>query len=146
MTLEPPGLTGHVLDLSALLSLAKGESLYAREVARQAVVYGITLLVPATAAQYLRAYHRKQGARLLDLSVVLVSPLGLATVAAATPYTDRLDANTQRHAVAVDDREPRLSVLIAAHAVLLSKDRNWRLMTSLPHLYDGLGVRTEILP
>lgn len=138
------GLTGHVVDLSALVSLSNGTSAYVREVMRQCVVYSITLLVPASAAQYLGTFHAKAG-RLLDVSVLLVAPLSGKDVTAAIGIANAMDTNAQLHPARME--EPTLQVLVAAHAAHLARARGWRLMTSTPHLYDGIDdVRVEILP
>lgn len=143
---EEDGLTGHVVDLSALLSIAAGRSAYAREVMRQCVVYGITLLVPASAAQYLGSFHTKAG-RLLDVSVLLVAPLGRQDVTATISVAGALDANAQMRPGPDDNAEQTLSVMVAAHALRLARTRGWRLMTATPHLYSGFDdVRIEILP
>ncbi|GAA2417463.1 hypothetical protein GCM10010404_90030 [Nonomuraea africana] len=143
---DAPGLSGHVLDLSALTHLAAGESLYGREVVRQAAVYGVTLLVPVLAAQYLAAYHAGKGSALLNLSIILIAPFDSVHLAVTTPFTETLDRNARRLSTDLTERERVLTVLVAAHAIHLSQSRGWRLLTATPSLYEGIDVRTEILP
>jgi hypothetical protein len=135
-----------VLDLSALVNLSHGESQYAREVVRQSIVYGVALLVPAAAAQYLGSYHRDKGARLLDLSVLLLAPLDQGTVTAAISHADVLERNVQRNPGVDTGEERTVAALVAAHAIQLSKTRGWRILTATPHLYEDIDIRIEILP
>ncbi|WP_067185254.1 hypothetical protein [Microtetraspora niveoalba] len=145
--IPPAGhVSGHVLDLDALVHLIEGKSMYGREVVRQSSAYGVTLLIPPLAVQVLSlgpAAPRLE--RFLRMSVVVVGSLSPDDAAAAGPVATAIRANLHRHGSGSGD-SPLPDVLVAAHAVVYATRRGWRILTTTPHLYDGLDVRLEILP
>ncbi|SDH34717.1 hypothetical protein SAMN05421505_114104 [Sinosporangium album] len=139
------GLTGHILDLAAVWHLLDGKSQYGREIVRQSVMRNTTLLLPALAAEHLAAMRPEQAEGLLAVPVVTIGALTEADAVGAGRVGAQMLENLRRVPRAVDAELP--AVLAGAHAVLLSEARGgWRVITAAPSLYDGLGVRLEILP
>ncbi|WP_433411591.1 hypothetical protein ACQP1V_23060 [Microtetraspora malaysiensis] len=145
--IPPAGhVTGHVLDIDALVHLIEGKSMYGREVVRQSSAYGVTLLVPPLAVQVLSlgpAAPRLE--RFLRMSVAVVGALSPDDAAAAAPITTAIRANLHRNRPGSGE-EGLSEVLVAAHAAVYAARRGWRILTTTPFLYDGLDVRLEILP
>ncbi|WP_066940797.1 hypothetical protein [Microtetraspora fusca] len=145
--IPPAGhVSGHVLDLDALVHLIEGKSMYGREVVRQSSTYGVTLLIPPLAVQVLSlgpAAPRLE--RFLRMSMVVVGALSPDDAAAATSVATTIRANLHRHRPGSGE-EGLSEVLVAAHAAVYATRRQWRILTTTPFLYDGLDVRLEILP
>lgn len=144
----PPAgvLSGHVLDLDAVVHLIEGKSMYGRAVVRQSSAHGVTLLVPALAVQVLSLGPiQPRLERFLRMSMVVTGALSPDDAVAGGPYAQTIMSSLRRHRPdAADAHLP--DVLVAAHAAVHAARRNWRIITATPHLYEGLDVRLEILP
>ncbi|XVQ81856.1 hypothetical protein ACQP2K_23615 [Microbispora siamensis] len=144
----PPAgvLSGHVLDLDAVVHLIEGKSMYGRAVVRQSSAHGVTLLVPALAVQVLSLGPiQPRLERFLRMSMVVTGALSPDDAVEGGPYAQAIMTSLRRHRPsAADALLP--DVLVAAHAVVHATRRNWRIITATPYLYEGLDVRLEILP
>ncbi|ETK37154.1 hypothetical protein [Microbispora sp. ATCC PTA-5024] len=145
----PPAgvLSGHVLDLDAVVHLIEGKSMYGRAVVLQSSAHGVTLLVPALAVQVLSLGPiQPRLERFLRMSMVVTGALSPDDAVAGGPYAQAIMASLRRHrpAAAADAQLPE--VLVAAHAAVHAVRRGWRIVTTTPYLYEGLDVRLEILP
>jgi predicted nucleic acid-binding protein len=123
---------GRVLDASAIVAFASGDSIYAAALVWTAVEEGIVLVVPSTAiaaawAQLPDKDHPVLEV-LLDLPVTVV---------------DNLDA-TRARAVGAFRGDP-----LDAHALLCAHDRGYPLITADASRYAGIrppGVEIDQLP
>ncbi|MEV7803197.1 hypothetical protein AB0O28_09660 [Microbispora sp. NPDC088329] len=144
----PPAgvLSGHVLDLDAVVHLIEGKSMYGRAVVRQSSAHGVTLLVPALAVQVLSLGPiQPRLERFLRMSMVVTGALSPGDAVEGGPYAQEIMASLRRHRPsAADALLP--DVLVAAHAAVHATRRGWRIITATPYLYEGLDVRLEILP
>ncbi|WP_371783122.1 hypothetical protein [Streptosporangium subroseum] len=148
MTSGAEGLTGHVLDLDAIYHLLDARSNYGREIVRQSVLRNTTLLLPAVAAQCVAGFRPRQAETLFLVPVVAIGGLSAAEVTNAARFGSKMAANLEQYTPGLAMKSEIVTILAAAHAVLLAEARGgWRIITSVPHLYDDISdVRLEILP
>jgi hypothetical protein len=148
VTSEAEGLTGHVLDLDAIYHLLDAKSSYGREIVRQSVLRNTTLLLPAVAAQCVAGFRPHQAEALFSVPVVTIGGLPATEVTNAARLGPKMAANLEPHMPGLAMKSEVVSILAAAHAVILAEARGcWRIITSAPHLYDDISdVRLEILP
>ena len=144
----PPAgvLSGHVLDLDAVVHLIEGKSMYGRAVVHQSSAHGVTLLVPALAVQVLSLGPvQPRLERFLRMSMVVTGALSPDDAVEGGPYAQAIMTSLRRHRPAAADAHLP-DVLVAAHAAVHATRRNWRIITATPYLYEGLDIRLEILP
>ncbi|MEU7695411.1 hypothetical protein OHB01_28765 [Microbispora hainanensis] len=144
----PPAgvLSGHVLDLDAVVHLIEGKSMYGRAVVRQSSAHGVTLLVPALAVQVLSLGPiQPRLERFLRMSMVVTGALSPGDAVEGGPYAQTIMTSLRRHRPAAADALLP-DVLVAAHAAVHAIRRDWRIITATPYLYEGIDVRLEILP
>lgn len=123
---------GRVLDASAIVAFASGDSIYAAALVWTAVEEGIVLVVPSTAVAAAWARLPDKDHPVLD--VLLNLPVTVV---------DGLDAIRAR-AVGVLGGE-----LLDAHAALCARDRGYPLVTADAARYTGTrpaGVEIDQLP
>ncbi|QYN39902.1 hypothetical protein K1T35_23555 [Pseudonocardia sp. DSM 110487] len=123
---------GRVLDASALVGFASGESIYAAALVWTAVEEAIVLVVPSTAIA--AAWAQLPDKDHLVLLVLLSLPITVV---------DDLDATRARAVGAFGGDQPE------AHALLCAHDRGYALVTADASRYTGLraaGVDIDQLP
>lgn len=124
---------GRVLDLSALLALARRDSIYADALVWTAVEEDIVLLVPSSASSLAWGHLEERGQPVLE--VLLGLPVAVV---------DDLDAGRAREiGQLLRGRGARIDV---AHAAVCSRQRGWPLVTAEPDVYSALGTSLEIEP
>lgn len=130
-------MTGLVGDTGAVVALATGSTLHARDLLQAAVAEGITLAVPAAAYAAAWAGSAPLGRMLLDgfldLSVVVVDPL---------------DAQTARATAVVLARAGGRASLDFGQVVVSAQARGWPVITATPGPLVALApdVAVEVLP
>lgn len=123
---------GRVLDSSAIVAFASGDSIYATALVWTAVEEGIVLVVPSTAIA--AALARLPDKNHPVLEVLLDLPVAVV---------DDLDATRARAVGALGGE------LLDAHAVLCARDRGYPLVTADAARYTGIraaGVEIDQLP
>jgi hypothetical protein len=123
---------GRVLDTSALVAFASGDSIYAAALVWTAVEEGIVLVVPSTAIA--AAWSQLRDKDHLVLEVLLDLPVTVV---------DNLDASRARAVGALGGDQPD------AHALLRAQDRGYPLITADAARYTGIrpaGVEIDQLP
>jgi predicted nucleic acid-binding protein len=123
---------GRVLDASAIVAFASGDSIYAAALVWTAVEEGIVLVVPSTAVAAAWAQLSDKNHSVLD--VLLNLPVTVV---------DNLDATRARAVGALGGD------LSDAHALLCARDRGNPLITADAARYAGirpLGVEIDQLP
>jgi predicted nucleic acid-binding protein len=123
---------GRILDASAVVAFASGESIYAASLVWTAVEDGIVLVVPSTAiaAALARLPDKDHPA----LEVLLQLPVTVV---------DDLDVTRARAVGALGGDH------LDAHALLCAQDRGWPLVTADAARYTGTrpaGVEIDQLP
>ena len=126
---------GRVLDLSALLSFARQNSLYAAALVWTAVEEDIVLLTPATAVGL--AWAQLDGVARPVLDVLLGLPIAV------------VDDLTRSRSLEVGEYLASHRIrLDAAHAAVCARERGWPLVTAEPAEYDDAegALVVETLP
>ena len=123
---------GRVLDASAIVAFAGGDSIYAAALVWTAVEMGIVLVVPSTAVA--AGWSRLPGKDHPVLDVLLDLPVTVV---------DTLDATRARAVGALGGDQPD------AHALQCARDRGYPLVTTDSARYAGIrpaGVEIDRLP
>jgi hypothetical protein len=123
---------GRVLDASAIVAFASGDSIYAAALVWTAVEEGIVLVVPSTAIAAAWALLSDKDHAVLE--VLLDLPVTVV---------DNLDATRARAVGGLGGNQPE------AHALLCARDRGYPLITADAARYTGIrpaGVEIDQLP
>jgi hypothetical protein len=123
---------GRVLDASAIVAFASGDSIYAAALVWTAVEEGIVLVVPATAIAAAWAQLPDKDHPVLE--VLLNLPVTVV---------DDIDATRARAVGTLGGDQPD------AHAMLCARDRGYPLVTADAAHYTGIrpaGVEIDQLP
>lgn len=133
----PAGVSGRVLDTSALIDLALGRTVYAQAFARHATNIGLTWAIPATALA--EAWARLPDKGRLGLSVLV--QLGQTVI-------EPLDVNRAGPVGEVlEEAGPSFDVC-AAHVVEVATRRGWPVLTNRGVMLRAIvpGLEIEPLP
>jgi predicted nucleic acid-binding protein len=123
---------GRVLDASAIVAFASGDSIYAAALVWTAVEEGIVLVVPSTAIAAAWALLSDKDHPVLE--VLLDLPVTVV---------ENLDATRARAVGGLGGNQPD------AHALLCARDRGYPLITADAARYTGIrpaGVEIDQLP
>jgi hypothetical protein len=123
---------GRVLDASAIVAFASGDSIYAAALVWTAVEEGIVLVAPSTAIATAWALLSDKDHPVLE--VLLDLPVTVV---------DNLDATRARAVGGLGGNQPD------AHALLCARDRGYPLITADAARYTGIrpaGVEIDQLP